>query len=317
MMARLLTTLLLGSCLFAGHSVATTLEIAQTSSKPEAEFRLEPYRKTIALRGSVAGVPGLFLFDTAGGITLLSPDYAAKVGCKSWGQLVGHRMMGDRVDTPRCDNVQITLGDTTFKLPTAALLDVTKFLPEGAVPVEGSIALDLFAGRAITIDFPRPAAVGRIAREPEGTRHPFHEIAWPSLARIAGARARDVRRRAFAEWAGLDGTGHRKRWHAARRKALRDILRPGSRKEGPQQANFPVSADFRAKGNAFTPDMIIDGNLGMPFPARQGRDVRLGDGRVVDCRYGHPGSNDHAIGGPDLRHGRRVPCPACVFGCVD
>jgi hypothetical protein len=51
MMARLLTTLLLGSCLFAGHSVAATLEIAQTSSKPEAEFRLEPYRKTIALRG--------------------------------------------------------------------------------------------------------------------------------------------------------------------------------------------------------------------------------------------------------------------------
>ena len=46
---------------------------------PEAEFKLEPYRKTVALRGSVRGIPGLFLFDTAGGITLVSPDFAASM----------------------------------------------------------------------------------------------------------------------------------------------------------------------------------------------------------------------------------------------
>ena len=265
MMARLLTTLLLGSCLFAGHSAAATLESAQSSSKPEAEFRLEPYRKTIALRGSVAGVPGLFLFDTAGGITLLSPDYAAKVGCKAWGRLVGHRMMGDRVDTPRCDNVQITLGGMTFKLPTAALLDVTNFLPEDAAPVEGSIALDLFAGRAITIDFPGQRL---LVESPTSLKE---RVAHST--KLPGLLSRELQGRALAMsvgvaspnglvWMELD-TGNGGTLLVARPYATFFGLDPD--KEGPQQADFPVSADFRAKGNAFTPDMIIDGNLGMPF----------------------------------------------------
>jgi len=265
MTKHLIATLLLASCLFAEQALGATPEIAQKLAKPEAEFKLEPYRKTIALRGNVRGTPGLFLFDTAGGITLLSPDYAAKVGCKSWGRLVGHRMMGDRIDTPRCDDLPITLGDLTLKLPVAALLDVTKLLPEGAAPVDGSIALDLFAGRAITIDFPgqrllieSPASLKqRVSHAKELPALLSRELQGRALAISVGVPSPNG-----PVWMELD-TGNGGTLLIAKPYANLFGLDPA--KEGPQPADFAISPDLRAKGNAFVPDMILDGNLGMPF----------------------------------------------------
>src|SRR5687768_2557014 len=101
---------------------------AEPAPVPEAEFHLETYRKTVALRAEVNGVPGLFLFDTAGGLTLLSPRFAEKVGCKPWGNLSGHRMMGDRLDSQRCDGLSMKIAGTAFALPVVALVDVTGFL---------------------------------------------------------------------------------------------------------------------------------------------------------------------------------------------
>jgi hypothetical protein len=264
MRSRLLATLMLASCVLAGQAAGAT-RAEQASAKPEAEFPLEPYRKTIALRGSVRGTPGLFLFDTAGGITLLSPEYARKVGCKPWGRLVGHRMMGERLDTPRCDDVPITLGGMTLKAPVAALLDVTKLLPEGAAPVEGSIALDLFAGRAITIDFPgqrllieSPASLKeRASRAKQLPALLSRELQGRALAMSVGVPSPDG-----PVWMELD-TGNGGSLLVAKPYAALFGLDPAE--EGPQAADFAISPDFRAKGTAFAPDMILDGNLGMPF----------------------------------------------------
>ena len=54
------------------------------SAAPEAVFKLEPYRKTVALRASVAGHSGLFVFDTAGGITLLAPAFGGLERAMIW-----------------------------------------------------------------------------------------------------------------------------------------------------------------------------------------------------------------------------------------
>ena len=139
--------------------------------------------------------------------------------------------------------------------------------PEGAAPVEGSIALDLFAGRAITIDFPGQRL---LVESPTSLKE---RVAHST--KLPGLLSRELQGRALAMsvgvpspngpvWMELD-TGNGGTVLVAKPYAKFFGLDPD--KEGPQQADFPVSADFRAKGNAFTPDMIIDGNLGMPFCA--------------------------------------------------
>lgn len=252
---------------------------------PEAEFTLEPYRKTVALRGSVRGIPGLFLFDTGGGITLVSPDFAKKIGCEPWGRLSGHRMMGDRLDAARCDDVPVVLqqasgGARTYRAPVTAVVDVTSFLPEGAAPVEGSIALDLFAGKTITIDFP---AQRLIVESPQSLQ-----------ARIGGAHelpvslSREMQGRALAAslgvpttngmaWLELD-TGNGGTILVSQPYAGAFGL--DAKQEGPQAADFEVSPQFRAKGAAFTPDMILDGNLGMPFLKDKVVTLDLDSGRL-------------------------------------
>ncbi|TWI04895.1 hypothetical protein IP90_01037 [Luteimonas cucumeris] len=238
--------------------------LAQASG-PEAIHPLEPYRKTVALRAQVGGHPGLFTFDTAGGITLISPDLARKIDCRPWGRLSGHRMMGNRLDMPRCDAVTLRLGSQDLRLPVIGVLDIAPLIAKDAAPVDGSIALDAFAGKTITIDFP---AMRLIVESPESLRE-----------RIAGAESlpvrlsRELQGRALAASIGVPGSrgmtwmeldsGNGGTILVAQPYAKQFGLDPGEK--GPQQVDFRVSTGLRAKGMAFTPDMILDGNLGMPF----------------------------------------------------
>src|SRR4051812_36618700 len=74
------------------------------AAQPAAVLKLEPYRKSVAMRVDVHGHKGLFTLDTAGGITLVSPDFAKAAGCKPWGQIIGFRMGGEKLSSQRCDN---------------------------------------------------------------------------------------------------------------------------------------------------------------------------------------------------------------------
>lgn len=241
------------------------ISAAAAAAQPQAVFKLESYRKTVALHATVHGHDGLFLLDTAGGITLLSPAFAARAGCQPWGRLSGFQMMGQRLDAPRCDGVDFTLGDQVFRAPVTVVLDVAPLVAKDAAPVAGSIALDLFAGKTITVDLP-----GRrlIVESPAS----LHE-------RIAHARelpvllSREMQGRALAAsvgvatsrgmlWFELD-TGNGGTLLVSQPYAT--LLGLDPKAKGPQQADFPVAGGWRAKGTAFTPDMILDGNLGMPF----------------------------------------------------
>lgn len=109
----------------------------------------------IGLHAEIAGHSGLFLFDTGGGVTLLTPATAALSGCRLWGQVTGFRATGERMSMPRCDDARLTLGGQTFLAPTAAVLDLQRMMSPDMPTLSGVLALDLFAGRAITI---RPLA---------------------------------------------------------------------------------------------------------------------------------------------------------------
>lgn len=232
---------------------------------PQAVYKLEPYRKTVALRAQVGGHAGLFAFDTAGGITLISPALAAKIGCKPWGRLSGHRMMGDRLDMPRCDAIALRLDAQTYRLPVAGVFDIVTLLPEGAAPLDGSIALDAFAGLAITIDFP---AMRLIVESPDSLRERTAQA-----AALPVSLARELQGRALAASVGIptrDGTAWMELDSGNGGTIL--VAKPYARlfgldpdEKGPQKADFAIGAALRAQGAAFTPDMILDGNLGMPF----------------------------------------------------
>lgn len=238
---------------------------ASAASAPEAVYKLEPYRKTVALRAEVNGQPGLFTFDTAGGITLLSPAFAKKIGCVPWGRLSGHRMMGDRLDMPRCDDVPLRLGDQTYRLPVAGVLDIAALIAKDAAPLEGSIALDAFAGKTITIDFPAMRLIVESAdslRERIGATQPLPVSLSRELQGRALAASLGVAARRGMLWMELD-SGNGGTILVSKTYAGDFGLDPEVK--GPQTADFAVSKTLRAQGNAFTPDMILDGNLGMPF----------------------------------------------------
>jgi hypothetical protein len=239
---------------------------ALAAPKPIAEIKLVPYRKTVALDAVVNGKAGHFIFDSAGGSTVLSPNFAAAAGCKVWARSSGHRMMGDRLDAPRCDNVKGQFGAFTGVAPVGLVLDITALIAKDAAPVDGSIALDMFDGQAITIDVSAgklivesPASLKarirtarelpvRLARETQGTS---------LAANLEVQTAQGVAR--FELDTGNGGT-----ILVAAPFAELFGLKPNL--ETPQNASFEVAPGIRAEGLAFAPDkMILDGNLGMPF----------------------------------------------------
>ena len=114
---------------------------------------LEPYLDVLwSFQADVDGQPRRFLLDTAGGITVLSAPFAKSIGCEPWGRVTGFRMRGDRVDAPRCDDVGLKAAGVPLHAPTAGVIDFSTLLPKDAPPLDGSVALDAFAGRAVTLD---------------------------------------------------------------------------------------------------------------------------------------------------------------------
>lgn len=72
---------------------------------------------------------------------------AAKYGDKS--QVL--RLTGQRLDMPRCDGLAFNVQGRTFNAPIAGGFDIMKFMPPNVPKLDGSLGLDVFAGRAITL----------------------------------------------------------------------------------------------------------------------------------------------------------------------
>lgn len=120
---------------------------------PEATIPLSLYLgKMTALPAMVNGRSGSYFFDTGGGVTIISPATAAAGGCAPWGNVAIYQMNGNRIDAPHCENVSVTTPIGTYQVGTAVVFDVHTLLPKDAPPVEGLIALDLFAGKVLTLE---------------------------------------------------------------------------------------------------------------------------------------------------------------------
>jgi len=101
---------------------------------------------------TVAGHEQPFLFDTGGGITIISPTLAKAVRCEPWGNVVGFRMTGERLDLPHCEHVSIVLKKARYSIPAAVVFDIMSLAGKDPPPLAGSLALDAFANQVITIE---------------------------------------------------------------------------------------------------------------------------------------------------------------------
>lgn len=255
-MKRLAAAVLLACAVCAAHAKPPA---------PEASFPLEPYRTTIALRATVGGREGLFVVDTAGGLTTLTPGFAESIGCAPWGRVTGFRMMGDRLDVPRCDDVEVTIGGRGFRASTTGVFDLMSLYPADAQPVAGLIALDLFDGKAITIDFPGKRLIVESAASLRARTKRAQELP----VRLS----REVQGRALAASVGVP-TSRGLVWMEIDSgnggtilvsKPYASLFGLDPTKDGPQAIDVVLGGNLRMSGRAFTPDMIIDGNVGMPF----------------------------------------------------
>ncbi|AHE55828.1 hypothetical protein NX02_20935 [Sphingomonas sanxanigenens DSM 19645 = NX02] len=232
---------------------------------PEASIQLERWRTRWVLPVTVGGKPRKLLFDTGGGITALSRETVTDAGCTPWGRLTGFRMFGDRGDGGRCTGVTVAMPGYSVTPPAMGLINLGKLNPADA-PLDGLASLNLFDGKTITLDL----AHGRLVVESAASRTARIATMMPLKVRLV----REVQGLALAVmvevptpkgpvWMELD-SGNGGTVLVARHVAEAFGLDPVA--EGKQTARFAITPAVTVNSaDAFTPDMIMDGNLGMPF----------------------------------------------------
>ena len=232
------------------------------------------------LRASVNGHEGLFLFDTGEGVSTITPAFAKRIGCEPWGRVTGFRMTGERIDFPRCDNVRFKIAGMHLTAPIAGVFNIMALLPKGVPELDGSLGLDIFAGRVITIE---PLAHRIVIETPQSlaarTRH---------ATEIPARLVRDAEGVALAvdagvptpkglAWMELDtGNGG----SLAIGKHLAPLF--GLRTDGkmPQTVSFMLAGGIRVSGKVRTLDLIMDGNIGARFLRNWNLTLDLAHGRV-------------------------------------
>jgi hypothetical protein len=251
--------------------VATRDALPQATAAPmpaaTAVFRLDPYIGTArTLQARVGGLEGRFLFDTGEGITVVTQRFAAAIPCKPWGRITGFRMTGARVDMQRCDDLAFDLGPVVLPAATTGVFDIMTVLPAHLPRLDGSIALDLFDGRAITLRL----AAGELILESRASL----EVRTAAAREIPIRLGRDAEGSALAvdvavptsagtAWMELD-SGNGGTLVVARHIAPLLHLDPLAKKT--QRARFTIAGDIAVVGDARTPDgMIMDGNIGARF----------------------------------------------------
>ena len=150
-LALIVATMLVGA--LVGCAATTTPSgIATTPSAAPREIALDPYLgRLITLDVTVAGETLPFLFDTAGGVTLLTVEAAERAGCEAFGQGVGFRHDGSPVTLSRCRGVDLAIGGVLTADEEVAVWDLMALL-QGAPELGGLVSLKSFEGEVITLD---------------------------------------------------------------------------------------------------------------------------------------------------------------------
>jgi len=232
---------------------------------PALVIPLKSYLGAIpSMEVQLGGQPSTVLLDTAGGLTVLMPRGVAKVKCEPWGRVSGTRMRGDRLDLPRCDNVNAQVEGRALSIPEAGVWDFSNLLPKDAPPLDGSVALDAFAGKMITLDLSGNRLI--VETPASASARTAHAIEVPMrLAREVGGASLTpmmaVQTPKGKLWFELDcGSDADMMVNRAVVDALG--LDPSS-KQG-QLISMDIAPKLPLKAHAQVLDLVVDGNIGAP-----------------------------------------------------
>jgi hypothetical protein len=232
---------------------------------PLAVLPLEPYlRAQAVVRAIVNGQSGTFLFDTGEGVSSFSPSFAEKIGCHPWGRISGFRMSGERLDNKHCDDITFDLSGQKLLAPVVSTVDIMKFLGPDVPPVDGSIGLDLFAHRTITI-IPRKAIVlespSSLAQRIKTAREfPIRMVR--DVEGIALSVDAAVRTPEGLAWMELDnGNGG----SLVVANHIAPLLGLATDLPTPQPGHFELANGIAVDGTVRTRDLIMDGNISAQF----------------------------------------------------
>lgn len=226
-------------------------------------LKMEQFRRSVALRVDIAGKERLFQFDTGGGNTFISPEIAKELACEKGARMVGFRMTGDKLEAPRCDDVAIKIGGHKFVAARTGVYQVGEFNAKG-VTVDGLLALDVFEGKTITIDF---ASLKLIVETPESAADRTKgAIEMPArVIREMGGYAitMDVQVPSKVGPLGFElDSGNGGTLLIAKPYASAFGFNPDG---GPVMGKFPIGKGVVASGFVMPAGITLDGNLGMPF----------------------------------------------------
>lgn len=229
-------------------------------------IKLEPYLgAALSMHADINGHEGIFLFDTGGGLTVISPEFAQTIGCKPWGRITGFRMTGERLDLPRCDNLHVTIEAAHLEVPIASVIDLKTLLPKDAPHLDGSFGLDMLAGKTITFDESGRTLTLETPESLKARLRNAKEVPI-RLVRDAGGVALSVQVAVPTSqgmaWMEIDSGNNGPLVIA---KHLAPLLHLDPEKTDLQSANFSLAGDIPVEGQARTQDLIMDGNLGVTF----------------------------------------------------
>ncbi len=238
---------------------------SKSRSPSVATIPLEPYlRAQAVVHAVVNGKPGTFLFDTGEGVSSFSPSFAEKIGCHPWGRISGFRMGGERLDNKHCDNITFDLSGQKLLAPVVSTVDIMEFLGPDVPPVDGSIGLDLFAHRTITI-VPRKAIVLESPSSLAERVKTAHELPIRIVRDVEGiALSVDgaVRTPEGLAWMELDsGNGG----SLVIANHIAPLLGLTTDMTAPQHGQFELANGIAVEGTIRTRDLIMDGNIAAQF----------------------------------------------------
>ncbi|HEX3184239.1 MAG TPA: hypothetical protein VHQ94_05560 [Pyrinomonadaceae bacterium] len=258
--------------------------LGSSTPSPEIVVELIPHpggTAMMTLHSTVRGHEGNFIFDTGGGISYISPGFAQTIGCKPWGQITGFTLTGQRLDMPRCDSLSFDIEGQRFGAPISGVFDLMKFMPPNVPKIDGSIGLDVFAGRAITLSL----AQRRLTIESPSTlrRRAMHGREVPiRLVREAGGVALvvyvAVPTPEGMAWMEIDsGNGGAN----VIGKHIASLLKLDPGKKEPQQASFTIAGAIPVEGMARVNETLtMDGNIGTRFLINWDLTLDLSKGRA-------------------------------------
>lgn len=235
--------------------------------------------KQFTVEAEVGGKRRTFLFDTGEGTTMIGPDVARDIGCRPWGNVVAFRMLGERLDTPRCDDVAFSMAGRAYRASSTIVYDLEEIAQDGG-HLAGAVGLDLFDGKTVTLHFASRRivvedAAGRAARIRQGREVPIRLARFNEGGIDVNIGVRTARGMAWME---LDSANAGPTIFVAPAYAADFGLRADTKEAQPIRAEIAPGVVYAGKARVF-PGMIIDGNIGMQLLAEWDLTLDLKSGR--------------------------------------